>query len=168
MRARISIFIQLQRSDTYFYSAAALVHYVAPALRHLFSFSRSAQTSILIQLQRSNTYSYSAAWCLDPYPYSAAALGHLSLFSRSVLDIYSYSAAARWTSILIQPHLAGHLFLFSHRARTLSLSSLGGWHLFVFSRSALTPFLIHSQCLDTSSYLAAALGPLIKWQTSIV
>ena len=157
---------------------------------HIFLSSFSTQTPILIQLQRSNTFSYSAAWRLDPFPYLAAALGHLFLFSRRpldtysysatavlehlslfrrsaqtpilfslivldiysylaivldiysysaiVLDTYSYSAASCWTSILIQPHRAGHLFLFSHRARTLSLSNSGAGHLFLFSCRALT------------------------------
>ena len=118
---------------------------------HIFLSSFSTQTPILIQLQRSNTFSYSAAWRLDPFPYLAAALGHLFLFSRRPLDTYSYSATA----------VLGHLSLFRRSAQTPILFSLIVLDIDSYSAIVLDIYSYsHLQCLDPYPYSAAALGHL--------
>ena len=113
---------------------------------HIFLFSFRTQTPIFIQLQRSNTYSYSAAWRLDPFPYLAAALGHLFLLSRRPLDNYSYSASA----------VLGHLFLFKRSAQTpiRTYIATAFEHLFLFTFIMLGPPILIRP--DTYSYSAAS------------
>ena len=108
---------------------------------HIFLSSFSTQTPILIQLQRSNTFSYSAAWRLDPFPYLAAALGHLFLFSRRPLDTYSYSATA----------VLGHLSLFRRSAQTPILFSLIVLDIDSYSAIVLDIYSYSAIVLDTYS-----------------
>ena len=112
---------------------------------HIFLSSFSTQTPILIQLQRSNTFSYSAAWRLDPFPYLAAALGHLFLFSRRPLDTYSYSATA----------VLEHLSLFRRSAQTPILFSLIVLDIDSYSAIVLDIYSYSAIVLDTYSIATA-------------